>query len=109
MSYQDPDKRKAAYRRYYERNKARQKAWSIRRVKDLRRQLDDYKAKQQCGRCGFADGRALQFHHRDSNDKVTEVTTAVIRGWSWKRILAEIAKCDLICANCHQIEHHSSR
>ncbi len=109
MTYRDPDKRKAAYRRYYERNKDRHKAWSTKRVRELRRRLNEYKSAHKCGRCGFADWRALQFHHRNSEDKVTEVTTAVTRGWSWERIFAEIVKCDLICANCHQIEHHSSR
>lgn len=109
MVYRDAEKRKAAYRRYYERNKARQKAWSNRRVRELRRRLNEYKSRHHCGRCGFVDWRALQFHHRDSDDKVTEVTTAVRRGWAWDRILVEIDKCDLICANCHQIEHHSSR
>lgn len=28
------------------------------------------------------------------------------RGWGLKKVLEEIAKCDLICANCHAIEHY---
>ena len=107
--YSDPEKRKAAYRRYYNRNKGRQKAWANKRVRALRRSLDEYKAERQCKRCGFSDWRALQFHHRPDTNKLIEVSMAVGRGWSWERILTEIAKCDLICANCHQIEHQSSR
>ena len=103
--YKDAVKRKAAYRRYYQRHKARQKEWSARRVRDLRQRVDEYKSGKQCSRCGFTDWRAFQFHHRDSEDKVLEIAQAVAWGWSWERILAEISKCDLICANCHQIEH----
>lgn len=103
--YRDAEKRKAAYRRYYYRNKNRQKVWSKKRVHELRRRIDEYKAEHKCSRCGFSDWRALQFHHRDDEEKVTEIAVAVTRGWSWDHLMEEVAKCDLICANCHQIEH----
>lgn len=27
--------------------------------------------------------------------------------YAWSRVLEEIAKCDLVCANCHRIRHAS--
>jgi hypothetical protein len=24
---------------------------------------------------------------------------------SWKRLLAEVAKCEMLCANCHEMRH----
>jgi hypothetical protein len=44
----------------------------------------------------------MDFDHRDGEVKRGNVG-AKIGIWGWPRILAEIAKCDLICANCHRI------
>lgn len=41
----------------------------------------------------------MQFDHRDGRQKVNNVTGLVAN--SWKKLLAEIEKCDLVCANCH--------
>jgi hypothetical protein len=27
-------------------------------------------------------------------------------GWSWDKIMAEVLKCDVVCANCHRIRTH---
>jgi hypothetical protein len=37
------------------------------------------------------------------NHKREEVGSLAARGASWDRILEEIKKCDLVCANCHRI------
>ena len=49
-----------------------------------------------CEQCGSAD--RLEFHHRDPSAK----TSHRIWSWSWPRMQAELAKCDLLCATCHQ-------
>lgn len=56
-----------------------------------------------CSRCGFDDIRALCFHHRNRSEK--EFTIGQILSLKKETILKEIEKCDLICANCHSIEH----
>ena len=56
-----------------------------------------------CVRCGFSDPRALQFHHRDPSQKEFKLSADVCK--SKERMIAEAQKCDLLCANCHQIEH----
>ena len=58
-----------------------------------------------CVRCGITDYRVLDFHHRDGTTKTDHLSTADARNWSRKRILEEIAKCELLCANCHRLEH----
>ena len=45
---------------------------------------------------------ALEFHHRDPSTK--EFGLGNFQG-SWERLLAEAAKCDLLCANCHRLRH----
>lgn len=42
----------------------------------------------------------MDYDHLTS--KVLSVSVMVGRGYSQEAILAEIAKCDLVCANCHR-------
>ena len=42
----------------------------------------------------------LDFDHRDPKTKVAGI--AQMYTWSKEAILAEIDKCDLVCANCHR-------
>jgi hypothetical protein len=77
---------------------------------EVRRQLLRAFIRQQkegkcCLRCGFSDSRALDIHHRDGTTKETTLAQALHRAWSIKRMAREIAKCDLLCANCHRILH----
>lgn len=56
----------------------------------------------KCRLCGYDRCLdALEFHHRDSDGKDFSVSN---RGYtrSWSRVEAEIAKCLLLCANCHR-------
>ena len=58
-------------------------------------------------RCGYAfDGKniaAFEFHHRDPNEKDFKIGQCANK--SWKVLLEELKKCDLLCSNCHNIEH----
>jgi hypothetical protein len=64
-----------------------------------------FKAMKRCERCGEADADCLQFHHRDPKTKEITLADAVAGAWSRKRILEEVAKCEVLCANCH-LKHH---
>ena len=72
----------------------------------LRVWLEGYKKTLVCVRCGFSDFRALHFHHRDDEGKDFNVGDMARVGYSIEAIKAEIAKCDVLCANCHNIEHY---
>ncbi len=57
--------------------------------------------KKNCASCGNNDVRVLEFHHIDPKQK-----DGLVRSFSSKRrILAEVDKCIVLCANCHAIEH----
>ena len=43
----------------------------------------------------------MDFDHRDPSTKLFNVAQGIRK--SKEAILAEIAKCDLVCANCHRI------
>lgn len=58
----------------------------------------------RCEDCGYGVTiAALEFHHRDSKTK--EFGVGNFNG-SWERLVAEAAKCDLVCANCHRRRHN---
>jgi len=63
----------------------------------------------RCERCGFSHPAALHFHHTHPTTKEFGLAAAVRRGFSEARIQAEIAKCVVLCANCHAIEHHGEQ
>lgn len=63
------------------------------------------KTQSGCLICGETDHRCLQFHHRDRLTKVRSISRFYAGTWGWTKILAEIEKCDILCANCHLKTH----
>lgn len=61
--------------------------------------LVEYLRAHPCVDCGEADPLVLEFDHRA--DKEFTIGTK-LRDRNWKSILDEIAKCDVVCANCHR-------
>jgi 5-methylcytosine-specific restriction endonuclease McrA len=58
-----------------------------------------------CTDCGLIDPVVMDFDHL--GDKEFNISIAATRGMSDKRILSEIEKCELVCANCHRRRTHS--
>lgn len=50
----------------------------------------------------------MQFDHRNPSEKITEVGRIVER-YNRKAVLEEIAKCDIVCANCHLDREYKRR
>lgn len=60
----------------------------------------------KCSKCGLEDYRCLDFHHINPCDKKKDICSITGTGYSTKYLLKEIAKCELICRNCHKLEHN---
>lgn len=61
-----------------------------------------------CVRCGEKHPACLDFHHRDGKEsKLGNI--GQFRKFGTDRLLAEIAKCDVLCANCHRKHHYDER
>lgn len=57
-----------------------------------------------CCDCGRSyPSFVMDFDHRDPTTKSFTLATAVTGTRSWESIEAEIAKCDIVCSNCHRI------
>jgi hypothetical protein len=62
--------------------------------------LSEYKKLVGCADCGFNQWpEALDFDHIN-DDK--EFSPSDLLGVTWKRLSAEIEKCEVVCANCHR-------
>jgi hypothetical protein len=71
--------------------------------------LIEYKTGIACARCGFSHPAAIQFHHRDTGLKKFEIGSAAALEKSIPQVIAEIEKCEVLCANCHLIHHYDER
>lgn len=58
-----------------------------------------------CTRCPESDSRCLDFHHVDPKSKSFSLGSSVARDSSEAKLREELAKCVLLCANCHRKEH----
>lgn len=58
-----------------------------------------------CESCGYDRClAALDFHHRNPEDKKFNLATAPRR--KWEEVIKELTKCVLLCSNCHR-EYHA--
>ena len=64
--------------------------------------------KPQCNKCPETHPACLEFHHRDPSTKLFNIGEDYGKH-SWKSILAEVAKCDVLCSNCHRKLHWEMR
>ena len=68
--------------------------------------LNDLKLSRGCADCGYnAHPAALHFDHLPGNVKVGNISE--LRNLAWKTLLDEIAKCEVVCANCHAVRTES--
>lgn len=75
----------------------------------LKAWLTAHKRELFCRTCGQDHPACLVFHHLEPATKELGVADAVRRGWGRDRILAEMAKCTVLCANCHLKLHAEAR
>jgi len=76
--------------------------WKVR----LRAKLDSLKARP-CADCGesYPPG-AMEFDHVRGEK---EESIGRMFGWAWQRILAEVAKCEVVCSVCHRLRTEARR
>jgi len=97
----------AYHRLYYQRNKSRfiakNRRNKNRQRKRLRNILLEVKQRpcQDCG--GIFHPWVMEFDHREGMKKEAAVANLVSKGCTDARLLEEIEKCDVVCANCHRM------
>ncbi|NPE26823.1 hypothetical protein HNV12_02355 [Methanococcoides sp. SA1] len=99
----NPNARKIAEKKYYEKNKQEIYANKVKRQKKRKLTLVNLLG-GRCQKCGYNKCiTALEFHHRENKDNNIAY---IIKNSSEQKALKEIKKCVLLCANCHRELHN---
>jgi hypothetical protein len=61
--------------------------------------LVEFFRERPCADCGETDSLVLEFDHVE--DKRFNISKG-LRDHNWQVVLDEIAKCEVVCANCHR-------
>ena len=61
-----------------------------------------------CKKCGDKRFYVLDFHHRDPSQKEGTINH-MIKSASYSKLVEEVNKCDVLCANCHREFHYLAR
>jgi hypothetical protein len=86
---------------YYE--KQQERAWS--RKLELIKMMGG-----KCSICGYDKNiAALEFHHRNPEEKKFQLDSRHLSNTSMKRILEEADKCIILCSNCHKEAHYPNQ
>lgn len=109
MAYKNKEDQAAYAKKHYEANKVmyKQKAVRLRaeKIASNKRLVNEVKA-YPCQDCGQTYPHyVMDLDHR--SDKVRNISDAL--WWSTGRLITEIMKCDLVCANCHRERTHQRR
>lgn len=101
MSYKDPIKQKQVVRSWYDKNKPLVQAKKILEYKKAKDLIIQHKNKTGCIKCKRKYPHyVLDLHHKKGSDKIMPVSK--MKRYSLKKILTEINKCEVVCANCHR-------
>lgn len=111
MPYKDKEVRRLKnqeyQRKHYQNNSQYYKDKAKAKKKEGKDELFKIKSELKCVLCPENHPAALDFHHVDSTTKDFNVGSALARGWTIKRIKAEIDKCVVLCSNCHRRHHYN--
>jgi 2-keto-3-deoxy-L-rhamnonate aldolase RhmA len=109
MPYADKQKQREYQRRWnkehYRENRNQERERIQKRKAQIGIWFQDFKRGLICETCGESDPACLDFHHTEKDEK--DFTLALVKSWGWgrERILREVAKCQVLCANCHRKKH----
>ncbi len=69
-------------------------SWIVRRTNKVYELLGN-----KCARCEFDNPAALQIHHKYGKEK----------GADWLKLDYDLTKLEVLCANCHCVEHYEGK
>ena len=109
MPSKDPKKRKDAMKRWYERHKQAQIARVKKQGQRNREEVQAYKRGKPCADCQQCYPHYVMDFDHVRGEKIANVADIMRVNMSRKKLWDEIAKCDLVCSNCHRIRTHERR
>ncbi|MEF8787340.1 MAG: hypothetical protein V5A45_15545 [Haloarculaceae archaeon] len=79
---------------------------SLDRRSRLRSWVNERKAESGCRRCGQTEVACLEYHHTNPELKEKAIGELITHGHGKQSLREEMAKCEILCANCHRKEHY---
>lgn len=108
MPYADLEQRRAYSKAHNKKHYATNKSGIVARNKRNRLKVvewfKEYNATLKCKVCSESEPCCLDFHHL--GDKFNTLAVLSGTGYSIATLKKEIAKCIVLCANCHR-KHHA--
>lgn len=112
MAFDSKEERQAYDRKWYEKHKERIKDKKNQNTKAFREKRKAWLLEKKGRPCMDCEVQypdfVMDFDHRDPAVKSFEISEK-IAAYSIEVLEAEIAKCDLVCSNCHRIRTHNRR
>jgi len=105
MPYSNREKQKKYQQEYYEDRKALWRERNLKRRKERKVWFLEVTKGIKCLLCGEKERCCLVFHHKDTKSKDGNVSKLLTDLRSKEKILKEISKCVVLCANCHRKLH----
>lgn len=102
---ENKEKASARAARYYQNNKEKCKNRYQKLITRNKEYARNIKKAGKCIDCGESRWQCLDFDHINPAEKEFHIRDLIHKGLSIKKLKAEIAKCQLRCANCHRFRH----
>ena len=80
------------------------KEHKLRKINAAKEHILNFLSTNPCVDCGQDNFLCLDFDHIEPKHKKSSICDLVKRGISLQRIIEEIKKCEVRCANCHRIK-----
>ena len=107
MPYSDRATQLAAQQKHYQDNKSLYRKHKQHHREINRQWIAEYRATLRCSQCPENHPACLDFHHHN-DDKDKGVSKAIL-DYSLERLKKEVAKCIILCSNCHRKLHDKER
>lgn len=105
MPWKDKDKQREAIRKHYYANRQAYIDKAYRKRDAIRKWVYDLKENTPCTDCNKRfPYYVIDFDHL--KDK-TQTISRLINNGSWIQIKSEVAKCEIVCSNCHRIRTYT--
>lgn len=104
MPIKSREERNRVQRLWYQRNKEARLIQIKSKVSWIRKYVSDHKANNPiCVDCGIDyPPHVLDFDHLPEFEKSFALSSSGVKGRGLDSVNAEIAKCEIVCANCHR-------
>lgn len=97
-------------KRVHNPEEAKRRRVEARRIRGINNKIkvDQIKVESGCADCGYnSHPEAMDLDHLPQFEKHKAVSSMMTKAWT--RIEAEIAKCEVVCANCHRVRTANRR